>query len=78
MCSCVVYPRQGLGAGDEGGGEEEEARQEWDQGWAVDWGHLKSNLGSPSDLEKTTKLILRAFQILDLEIWFGGESENFV
>ena len=64
----VRYPSQGLGACNEGGGEEEEARQERDQGWAVDWGHLKSNLGSPSDLEKTTKLISRAFQILHLEI----------
>ena len=63
MCSCVVYPRQGLGAGDEGGGEEEEARQERDQGWAVDWGHL-----TKKGIWGHHLIWLKAFQILHLEI----------
>ena len=37
----VMYPSQGLGACNEGGGEEEEARGKGDQGWAVNWRHLQ-------------------------------------
>ena len=40
----VMYPSQGLGACNEGGGEEEEAREKGDQGWAINRCHLQLKL----------------------------------